>query len=73
LIHELKKYWKWIKEVIREWKELKDEKILQKKGTKQFGGISNLSIKLENDDHGYETRNKHKKSKFSSVGPNPSP
>lgn len=24
LIHDLKRYWKWIKEVIKEWKEFKD-------------------------------------------------
>ena len=43
LIHELKKYWKWIKDVIREWKQMKDEKKIQHKGKTNVGGISNLA------------------------------
>jgi hypothetical protein len=31
--------------VIREWKEMKDERALQIKGTKNVGSISNLSKK----------------------------
>lgn len=59
--------------MIKEWKEMKDEKGLQRKGSKQFGGISNLSIKLKDEDYGYETENKPKQSKFGSIAPNPSP
>ena len=59
--------------MIREWKEMKDEKTLHKKGTKNFGGISNLSIKLKPEEQGYDNENKHRQSQFNNIGPNLSP
>jgi hypothetical protein len=57
---------------MKEWKEMKDERTIQKKGTKKFGGISNLSIKIQQDEHGYDTEHKPRHSKFNPVNPNPS-
>ena len=52
---------------------MKDEKTLHKKGTKNFGGISNLSIKLKPEEQGYDNENKHRQSQFNNIGPNLSP
>lgn len=51
---------------------MKDERTIQKKGTKKFGGISNLSIKLQQEEHAYDTEHKPRHSKFNPVDPNPS-